>query len=396
LIASPAVATGRRGARLREALVNVGMVSVSLSLAFGLGELAVRFVAPQQLIVKRPDIWQPVDTLGWTHRPNVNTTINTGERTVRVITDHDGFRVGVAGRVEGKKRILLLGDSFMEALQVGYEQSLAGLLQARLPLRLGEPIAVRNGGVGGWDPLQYLMEARRRLGREGFDLVIVAVYLGNDVVSRRIERYPPRTPVEDSIHRFRVPQRLRYREFVDAVLYPINDFLQARSQLFNLLKQQAATLRMRLGLTAVSFPADLLRREANSPRWAVTAQICRDIARLARAHGAPTLFVLTPAPFQVDTAAFYQALKGFRIDPAAVDLDQPDRLLANAMHAYQLDVVDVLLDFRRAERSGIRLYGAVDSHLSPQGHDLLERLIEPAVTARVSAPARLAPLVAAF
>src|SRR5207247_748392 len=192
LIASPAVATGRRGARLREALITVGMVSVSLSLAFGLGELAVRFVAPQQLIVKRPDIWQPVDTLGWTHRPNVNTTINTGERTVRVITDHDGFRVGVAGRVEGKKRILLLGDSFMEALQVGYEQSLAGLLEARLPLRLGEPIAVRNGGVGGWDPLQYLMEARRRLGREGFDLVIVAVYRGNDVFSRRIERYPPR------------------------------------------------------------------------------------------------------------------------------------------------------------------------------------------------------------
>src|SRR5437867_1962717 len=176
----------------------------------------------------------------------------------------------------------------------------ARLREALVALRLGEAVGVRNGGGGGWDPLQYLMEARRRLGREGFDLVIVAVYLGNDVVSRRIERYPPRTPVEDSIHRFRVPQRLRYREFVDAVLYPINDFLQARSQLFNLLKQQAATLRMRLGLTAVSFPADLLRREANSPRWAVTAQICRDIARLARAHGAPTLFVLTPAPFPVD------------------------------------------------------------------------------------------------
>ena len=179
-------------------------------------------------------------------------------------------------------------------------------------------------------------------------------------------------------------------------MYPINDFLAVHSQLYVFLKQRTAVLRMRARLTTEYFPEDLLRREAASPRWVVTAQICRDIRDLAQAHGAPTLFVLIPASFQVDTAAFYQALKGFKIDPGAVDLDQPDRLLASAMHAYQLEVVDVLLDFRRAERSGTRLYGTVDSHLSPAGHDLLERLIEPAVTERVSAPARRAPLVAAF
>src|SRR5438093_849000 len=174
LIASPAVATGRRGARLREALVNVGMVSVSLSLAFGLGELAVRFVAPQQLIVKRPDIWQPADTLGWTRRPNVNTTINTGERTVRVITDHDGFRVGGAGRVESKRRILLLGDSFMEALQVEYEQSLARLLEARPPggipsVSLAAPGAALAALVG--DSADLPRHQRSRAGARGADPV---------------------------------------------------------------------------------------------------------------------------------------------------------------------------------------------------------------------------------
>jgi len=394
LIAPPAAAAGPRRARLRDALVNVAMVCVSLSLAVAVGEVAVRLVAPQQLIVKRPDIWQPVDSLGWTHRPNVNTTINTGERTVHLITDRDGFRVGLAGRVEGERRILLLGDSFMEALQVEYEQSLAGLLGARLSSRLAQLVAIRNTGVGGWDPPQYLMEARRQLGRERFDLVIVSVYVGNDVVSRRIERYPPGPPADAPNHRLRLLHRLTYGELVDAVLYPVNDFLKARSQLFNLLKHQAATLRMRLGLTADYFPEELLRREASSPRWSVTAQICRDIRDLARAQRSATLFVLIPAPFQVDTAAFYQALKGFKIDPGAVDLEQPERLLAGAMRAHQLDVVDVLSDFRRTERSGIRLYGPVDAHLSPAGHELLERLIEPAVTARLSA--RRAPLVAAF
>ncbi len=381
-------------ARLRVALANVGVVCASFALAYAVGEVLVRVIAPQQLIIKRPDIWQPVDTLGWTHRADVNTTINTGERTARVFTDHDGFRVGRAGRVEGKRRILLLGDSFMEALQVDYEQSLAGLLEAHLTQRLSDTVAVRNTGVGGWDPPQYLMEARREIGRERFDLVLVSLYLGNDVVTHRVERYPPGPPVDAPFHRLRLPRRLTYAELVDAVFYPINDFLKARSHLFLLAKKQASTVRMRLGLTAEYFPDELLKREATSPRWQVTAEICRDIRDLARAHGAPTVFMLIPAPFQVDTAAFYRALQGFKIDQAAVDLDQPERLMTVAMRTYGLDVVDVLPEFRRAERSGSRLYGTVDPHLSPDGHELLEHLVEPSLVARLARPARRAPLVA--
>ncbi len=110
----------------------------------------------------------------------------------------------------------------------------------------------------------------------------------------------------------------------------------------------------------------------------------------------PTLFFLIPAPYQADTAAFRRALRGFKVDPAAVDLDQPNRLLAQAMHAYGLDVLDVLADFRQAEASGSRLYGSVDLHLSPEGHDLLERLVEPGVVARLSRPTRGVRAVPAF
>src|SRR5690348_12662319 len=78
---------GGRLAGWRGALVNLLMVCASLGAAAGLAELLVRLVAPQQLIVRRPDIWEAVDTLGWVHRPDVNTTVNTGERAVHVYTD---------------------------------------------------------------------------------------------------------------------------------------------------------------------------------------------------------------------------------------------------------------------------------------------------------------------
>jgi hypothetical protein len=117
----------RRRFRLPRA-AEVALVLVSLVLACLAAEVLVRIVEPQQLIVDRPDIWQPRDTVGWEHRPNVQTTVNTGEGFVHFRTDAEGFRIGRAGRVEGDRQVLLIGDSFMEALQVEYEQSLAGLM----------------------------------------------------------------------------------------------------------------------------------------------------------------------------------------------------------------------------------------------------------------------------
>src|SRR5213593_2257876 len=131
-----------------------------------------------------------------------------------------------------------------------------------------------------------------------------------------------------------MPRHLTYGELIDAVLYPINDFLAAHAHLYVFLKQRTAVLRMRAGLTTEYFPEDLLRNKAGAPDWSVTAQILRDIRDLAEARQVPTLFFLIPAPYQVDTAAFHRALRGFKVEPAAVDLDQPNRLLAQAMRAY--------------------------------------------------------------
>ncbi len=124
--------TTRERSRLRTFLLSSALAAGSLLVTLLFAELAIRLIAPQQLIQIRPDIWQPVDSIGWARRPNVSTTINTGERTVDIHTDRDGFRVGANGRTEAERQVLLLGDSFMEALQVQHEQSFAALLEERL------------------------------------------------------------------------------------------------------------------------------------------------------------------------------------------------------------------------------------------------------------------------
>lgn len=170
---------------------SLALLGVSGLLALGVAEVAVRLAAPQQLILIRPDVWEPVDTLGWVRRPNIETQMNTGERTVTVRTDSARFRVGATGRREAATQVLLLGDSFMEALQVEYEQSTAGLLEAGLEAASGRPVAVRNAGVSGWSPNQYRLLARRELAETPYAPIVVAVFVGNDAIGEATERIPP-------------------------------------------------------------------------------------------------------------------------------------------------------------------------------------------------------------
>jgi hypothetical protein len=363
----------------RALLFSAALLVVSLAVAAVVGEIAVRRFAPQQLITIRPDIWEAVDTVGWFKRPNVNADINTGERWAHIATDREGFRVGRQGRLEASTTILLLGDSFMEALQVEYEQSFAGLLETSLPARIGRPVAVRDAGVAGWDPPQYYLLERQLLARDTFDLVLVSLYRTVEV---RPDRIPPRAPTIR--HHLRFPQRPTWREFVDAVLYPINDLLKYHSHLFVLLKSRIQTLRMRTGLTEADVPRRVLLSEAGSPAWTVTAGICRDIAALAQAHGARAIFMLVPAPYQVDTATLSQYKRGFAL--GAVDPDQPNRLLGAALRAEGLTLVDPLPAFRAASAAGTRLYGKLDPHLTPAGHQLLEHFVEPVLVSALTVP----------
>jgi hypothetical protein len=236
--------------------------------------------------------------------------------------------------------------------------------------------------MAGWGPSQYLARAAALLPRDRYGLVITAVYLGNDVPSARRDYTPPRPRAER--HRLRLPRGFSWREFTAAVLTPLNDVLEVRSHLFVMFRNRFQTLRMRLGLAPLNFPPQYLAAEAGTARWDITLALCADIDSVARQHGARTLFVLIPAPFQVDSASLGRFLQGFDLDPAAVALDQPNQRLGAGLAARGLNVVDVLPGFRAARDSGVRLFGSVDPHLSPAGHVLLARLVAPAATALLS------------
>jgi len=387
-VSTPPAAPKRRFARLRGAFAALLLLTISGGLTLLLCEVAIRLIAPQQLVVIRPDIWQPADSVGWLTRPNAHVAVNTGERTVSLITDSAGFRVGGRPAATDGLRVLLIGDSFMQALQVEHEQSVAALLEDTLSRALGQPVAVRNAGVDGWDPPQYLIRARTLLDRGRYDALVVTLFTGNDIVGREIPYLPPRQA--NATRRLRWPGSASWASFVDAVLYPINDWLDRKSHLFTFTKRRLETLRMRLGLSAEYFPTEFLKSSLDDARWEVTAGIVAAIHEAARSHGVPAVFVIIPTHYQTDGEAFARYALGLRIDTSAVDLEQPDRILREKLAARGLRVVDLLEPMRQSRTAGIRPYGSVDYHLSPEGHAVMSRAVAPVLAELLSAtrPAR--------
>ena len=375
--AAPGVSHRSRRRKLRAFAINTALLGGSCLVALLAGELVVRLAAPQQLILKRPDLWRPDSVLGWVHRPLVNSNINTGERTVVLRTDDYGHRIGeIRDTTPAVVRILLLGDSYMEALQVPYEQSLAGLLESNLPLEIGLPVTVENTAVGGWDPDQYLIQARHSFSQNKYDAVLVSLYVGNDIISRARSVVPARPPVE--VHHVRLPRSLAYSEFVDALLYPVNDWLEARSHLFLFVKNRLSSLRVQLGLSALELPRVFLKAAHDDKRWQLTAALCDSIAAAADTAGTPVLFFLIPTAYQLSTESFNRYLESFNVDSATVDIELPNRMLEAAFAANGRVFIDLLQTLREAALQAPQ-YGTVDPHFSAAGHHTAYTQIAPAL-----------------
>lgn len=126
--------------------------------------------------------------VGWRHRPGVERTFvdcssPRSEFRTRVRFDANGFRGPGrdTARQPGTFRILLLGDSFTEALQVEEDETFAVLLEQQLGRREGAPrLEVWNGGVSGYGTDNELLAWRNGLSALAPDLVIL-VMSQNDV-----------------------------------------------------------------------------------------------------------------------------------------------------------------------------------------------------------------------
>ena len=350
--------------RLRAWLPNVLLVGLGLAFALGLTEGLTRLFFPQPTGLSLQDPYGlPMHWPGLVrYLPQYGHTVSFNSAGMR-------DREHAEAREPGVFRILLLGDSFMEALQVPFDSSLPGLLETRLSRESGRRVEVLNAGVSGWgtdDELRYLTEYGVKYRP---DLVVVAMTLHNDISDNLREQWHT---VKDGTL---VDQQVQPIPSFEYRVLRLKAYLSTRFQIYQLWRRvrQRSEIQQ-TGQQLTSHVMQLFRiptSETIARGVNLTGMLLRQIQTVSGQFGARVVLVLLPIRNQLSDSLFAGMFQGANFPPAALDIDRPQRMITPVADSLGIPAIDLLPGFRawtayRPEP----LYLEWDGHWNEAGHRL--------------------------
>ncbi len=130
-----------------------------------------------------PVAFQSDDEVIATLKPSIEKVfiraVDGGPRYIRWSTNADGFR-GPELLDDPSLRVMVYGDSNVQARFSSWEDSYAGQLQGLLRASLDDSVEVVNAGVCGYGPDQSLLRFERELEEYQPDAVVFQVFADND------------------------------------------------------------------------------------------------------------------------------------------------------------------------------------------------------------------------
>jgi len=340
----------------------VAVVVASLALTLLALELVVRWVLPQPLQHIQLD-----DALYFVNRPGARFTYSrAGEYAVPIRYNAWGFR----GPIPEPKtspdtvRIVLLGDSQTEGLQVRLDETYGSVLQQELerlvPARRFEVV---NLAVSAYGTHQELLTLKRYADRIRPDWVVLGFYPDNalaDHVRLPLIREEPGGVVLAS-HHFSPGHRLLLGSKVS---------IASTSHLYVLMTSRLKSLKLqpflaKLGLVdrpSAPVPvATVAPAEGPSRAYRITAALIRLMHDEAKRRAAEFVVVTIPSKTQV-------------LEPASASSGSMDRLERDFVADFDRDGihhVEALVPLRESQARGASPFFRIDGHINAVGHRMI-------------------------
>jgi len=376
-----------------------------LLVGLGVGMALLILEAGVRILHLVPDrFWRPDPLLGtalvpdahgwWTqeeHEFFVPVTINAAGRR-----DLDR----PVAKAPGTFRILLLGDSFVEALQVPIEETFARGLERALTRPRGPTVEVVSMGVSGYGTAgEYLWY--REIGRRfDADLVLLSFYPGNDVRNNSPTLEPALRPIyapDGTLQRVdggrggdgaaRAGGWSKAYTYLRKLVLSRQPVLAARLAEWGLVDRAALRpLPVQAGV-----PVDYWVFATPPPpdwqdAWVHTEGLLRALRDAVRADGAELVVMVVTSREQVypaDWEALQETYPALRA--SSWDLDGPERRVLGWCAGEQVDCVALSPAFRAARDGAPRLHWHFDGHWTAAGHALAAQTMTQALSARVPA-----------
>lgn len=368
----------RRGVELLGGLILAafGVVFAAAALEFGV-----------RLVHLEPDrFWQPDPLIGSRHLPGKTGwwTQEDREFVVPVEINQQGWR-DVERPVEkprGTTRILVLGDSFAEGLQVPLEDTFSRVLEARLKELQAGPVQVINTGTSGFGTAGELLLLQRDGARYDPDIVLLAFYPGNDVLNNSPELEDTLVPVYAADGR---PERVVSSKKERQPKSLLGKAL-AGSKAYQYVRRRLVTghpnLARRLGLIDGAKPPPrpdfipdgyFVYAPAEGPwqsAWEHTERLLGQVQSAARQMGAELVVAIVAGRDEVypewwaEVMQTYPAMQG-----KPFDIDAPRKRIVEMCQARGIPVLE-LAPLMRQQSSAAPLHFHRDGHWTPAGHRL--------------------------
>lgn len=346
-------------------------------------------------------------TRGWALVPNAEGLRSDVDYRVRVRINSQGLR-DVEHDTEaapGVRRIVVLGDSFMDAYQVELESSLPRRLEELLS---EERVEVVNLGVGGYGTTQESLALEEVGLHFEPDLVVLAFYAGNDV---RNNSQLLETALWQGQHLKAFGRPFAHLQG-EELSVSVPSFAAARGWISRMREQQR-NRGLREGLLSVDLGRSLLGRIAHwlgsevfaydpnlvlgvyaqrfdptssaqpmtlaeyrhawEEAWQITQAVILRTRRIAEEHGARFVLLSIPSKFQTDPG--YRERVSREFPEMKLDPELPSRRLRRFSEVNGVLLLDLREDLAQKQQAGHPplYHGFRDRHWNAAGHDFAAR-----------------------
>jgi len=353
----------------RKVTINWGLVVISTVVALVASEVSISMFYPQDL-----SVWYETEDGMTMHRPKIARYSPKFGHEIEINSLGMRDREHGVRKEKGIFRIMLLGDSFLEAFQVRYEDSFTSIVERKLGKQFGCPIEVLNAGVSGWgtdDQLTYLKRYGLSLTP---DMVVVVMTLHNDVMDNLREKF----------HMVRegrlVEKPFRRTGWAQYKVLELKGWLAARLHLYQLFLRYWRSERVRGEAQLLDNHVVNLFKERPidgvKEGWEITGLLLKEMKVTIDRSGGKMAIVLVPLSLQLYENEFAGLVMRHRLDREEIMVDGPQKRMMRWGTQEGVQVIDLLPAFKvAAARNQGRLYLRGDGHWNEDGHRLAAEVV---------------------
>jgi hypothetical protein len=340
----------------------LGLIAVIMVVEFAIFEAGLRMFGDFEAGVAFQSLFVSDQRIGFRLRPGAEVRYWTSEFDTTLTINAQGVRDDepIAAKAADERRVLILGDSYVFAVQVPFRDTMGERLEARLnETATGHRWRVLDGGVQGYGPVEQWLFYRHVAAAFQPDIVLIMVSVANDA----IEALDARATLEAG----KVPQATQ----VDAARLLMRQVFRS-SAVLQLVRRRYDLLRARVSTAVAETPMTIYLHDPPAPvveGLEVATRAFGRIADEAQRDGAAAGFVLMPARFQLDDVEFERLAKDTAESGGRLERDAATHRFSRSLKPLGCPILD-LLPVYAGTHEGPPLHFVRNSHLTARGHQV--------------------------